>query len=153
MPKHIMIKKEIKSEITINSTPKIVWEYLTNFAMYAEWNPFILSVSGELKELAKLKIKIKPYNSAPMNFNPTILKVETDKEIRWIGRLFIKGLFDGEHYFKLIDNGNKTTLIQGETFSGIFIPLMKNMIEVKTLTGFKLMNEQLKKLIELSDRS
>lgn len=120
--------------------------------MYAEWNPFILSVSGELKQLAKLKVKIKPYNSTPMNFNPTILKVETDKEIRWIGRLFIKGLFDGEHYFKLIDNGNKTTLIQGETFSGIFIPLMKNMIEVKTLTGFKLMNEQLKKLIELSDR-
>lgn len=148
-----MIKKEIKSEITINSTPKIVWEYLTNFAMYAEWNPFILSVSGELKELAKLKIKIKPYNSTPMNFNPTIIKVEKDKEIRWIGRLFINGLFDGEHYFKLIDNGNKTTFIQGETFSGVFIPFMKNLIEVKTLTGFKLMNEQLKKLIELSNRS
>lgn len=64
-------------------------------------------------------------------------------------QLALKGLFDGEHYLKLIDNGNNTTLmIQGEIFSGILVPFMKNMIEVKTLEGFRQMNRQLKQRIE-----
>lgn len=143
-----MIIKEIKSEITIHSTPQIVWEHLTNFELYKEWNPFILSFKGNLVEREKIRVKIKPYKANPMNFSPTIIKIDNNKEIRWIGRLFVKGLFDGEHYFKLIDKGNATLFIQGEIFSGIFVPFMKNMIEIKTLEGFQLMNKQLKKRIE-----
>lgn len=143
-----MIKKEIKSEIVIHSTPQIIWKHLTNFDSYKEWNPFILSFAGNLKEQNKVKVRIKPYNSSPMNFNPTIIRVNKYKEIRWKGQLFIKGLFDGEHYLKLIDKGDTTLFIQGEIFSGIFVPFMKNMIETKTLKGFQLMNEQLKKRSE-----
>ncbi|MDR2039363.1 MAG: SRPBCC domain-containing protein [Bacteroidales bacterium] len=90
-----MKKKEIKSEIIIHSTPQIIWEHLTNFESYKEWNPFILSFTGNLAEQERVWVKIKPYDSKPMNFNPTILKVEPYKEIRWLGRLLIKGLFDG----------------------------------------------------------
>lgn len=144
-----MIKKEIKSDIEIHSTPQAIWEQLTDFESYKDWNPFILSFTGKLKEDEKVNVVIKPYNSKPMTFTPTIIKVENYKEIRWLGRLFIKGLFDGEHYMELIDKGDNTTcFVQGEKFSGLLVPFMKNMIEKKTLRGFKLMNKALKKRVE-----
>ena len=37
--------KEIKTEIIINSKPEKVWNILTNFEKYPEWNPFIKSIS------------------------------------------------------------------------------------------------------------
>ncbi|HBG42537.1 MAG TPA: SRPBCC domain-containing protein [Porphyromonadaceae bacterium] len=146
----VMIRKEIKSEVIIHATPKIVWEHLINFEKYKEWNPFILSIGGSLAKSAKMEVEIKPPNAKPMKFRPTIITVDEGKEIRWIGRLFIKGLFDGEHYFKLVKEGDTTRFIQGEIFSGILVPFMKTMIERNTLAGFQEMNLKLKKRVELS---
>lgn len=82
-----MFKKEIKSEISINTAPVTVWEYLTDFESYGNWNPFILSFTGRLVEGEKIEVTIKPHRSKPMNFNPILLKVEDNKEIRWLGSL------------------------------------------------------------------
>ena len=54
-----------------------------------------------------------------------ISKFEKNKEFRWKGKLFFKGLFDGEHYFILSDNKNGTTTItHGEYFSGVLVGLL-----------------------------
>ena len=63
----------------------------------------------------------------PQVFTPKVLKLKKNREFRWLGHLFIKGLFDGEHYFVLeeSDNGG-TKVIHGEIFSGILVrPLLK----------------------------
>jgi hypothetical protein len=46
---------------------------------------------------------IKPPNSNGMKFKPKILKYEPEKEIRWLGKLWIPKIFDGEHSLKLKD--------------------------------------------------
>lgn len=140
---------EIKSEIKIIASPESVWEQLTCFESYKDWNPFILSVKGDMKEGERIKVKIRPSGSKPMNFTPVIIKKEFCKEIRWCGNFIVKGIFDGEHYFHFIDNADgTTTLIQGEIFSGFLVPFFKNMIQVKTLEDFKLMNQKLKEILE-----
>ena len=40
--------KEVHSEIQINAAPEHVWEVLTNFERYPEWNPYIVKASGTL---------------------------------------------------------------------------------------------------------
>lgn len=66
-----------------------------------------------------------------------------------MGHFIFSGLFDGEHKFELIDNGNgTTTFIQSENFKGVLIPLFKKMLEVNTLDGFNQMNQKLKELAE-----
>jgi hypothetical protein len=61
----------------------------------------------------------------------------------------VKGLFDGEHKFELIDNKNgTTTFIQSEKFNGILVPLFNKMLNNNTTKGFKMMNEKLKQLAE-----
>jgi hypothetical protein len=140
---------EITTSITINATAEKVWNILTDFKYYNQWNPFIISISGEINIGYKLQVMIAPPNGNAMKFKPTILIVHNRKELKWKGKLLIKGLFDGEHQFEIIDNANGTiTFVQSEKFTGILIPFFKKLINVNTKNGFMLMNERLKKRAE-----
>lgn len=139
------MKKEIKTQIIIEATPSRVWEVLTNFGHYPNWNPFIKSVQGEVKAGEKIIVRLEPPGAKGMTFKPKVLAFNTNKEFKWIGHLFFPGLFDGEHRFELIDNGNgSTTFIQAEKFKGILVRMLSKMLDGSTLDGFKAMNEQLK---------
>jgi hypothetical protein len=144
---------EIKTQIIINATPGKVWAVLTDFENYSSWNPFIKSITGEPKVGSQITVSIMPPQGKKMTFKPTVLVFEHNKEFRWIGRLLFKGVFDGEHKFELIDNGNGTTIFNhGETFKGILAGLFKKQLENNTKKGFEMMNENLKKFIESNDR-
>lgn len=131
---------EIKTEIVINAEPNKVWETLTDFENYRNWNPFVKSLTGEVKTGNHIHVQLPG-----MNFKPKVLKFEKNKEFRWLGHLLFKGIFDGEHFFKLIDNKNGTTKFEhGEKFSGILVPLFKKKLMAETKTGFMEMNKRLK---------
>lgn len=141
--------KEIKTEILINATPEKVWSILTNFDNYPNWNPFIKSIKGDVKVGNKITVRIEPPEAKGMTFNPKILAFETNKELRWLGHLLFAGLFDGEHKFELIDNGNETTTFkQSEKFNGLLVPLFKKQLDTNTKNGFAAMNMKLKELAE-----
>lgn len=143
------MKKELKTEIHIEATPEKVWEILTAFDRYPDWNPFIKSIQGEPRTGTKIRVQIAPPGAKGMTFKPLVLAFEQEKEFRWIGQLFFPGLFDGEHRFELIDNKNgTTTFIQAERFKGILVPLLKKMLDTSTLEGFRAMNQRLKEEAE-----
>lgn len=142
--------KEISTSIIIDATPQKVWSILMDFPNYETWNPFITSISGTPEVGKKIEAHMQPPGAKGMTFKPKVLVFEPGKEFRWIGHLGIPGLFDGEHRFQLIDNGDgTTTFIQSERFRGILIPLFRKMLEVNTKNGFVSMNEQLKAQAEL----
>jgi len=141
--------KEIKTEILINASPERVWNILTDFEKYPNWNPFIKSISGNVKVGNNIKARLEPPGSQGMTINPKVLALDINKEFRWKGHLLFPGLFDGEHKFELIDNKNGTTIFKhSEKFGGILIPLFRKMLDINTTNGFKLMNEKLKELSE-----
>lgn len=144
-----MFKKTLKSEIIINAEPQKIWNILMDFQNYPIWNPFIIEIKGSANKGEMILTRIVPTGASEMKFKPTILNIENDKELRWLGHFIISGLFDGEHVFQLIDNKNgTTTFIQSENFKGILVPLFKKLLDVNTLNGFELMNQQLKKEAE-----
>ncbi len=57
--------------------------------------------------------------------------------MRWLGKLFVGGIFDGEHYFLLepIDE-NRTRILDGENFSGLLVGPLSGML-VATREGFR----------------
>jgi hypothetical protein len=143
------MSKEIKTEILINATPEKVWSILTKFENYPNWNPFIKSIKGEVKVGNKIEARIEPQKAQGMTFKPKVLVFDTNKEFSWIGHLLFPGLFDGEHKFELVDNGNGTTTFrQSEKFKGILVPLFKKMLDNNTVNGFNEMNEKIKELAE-----
>lgn len=144
-----MMSKEIKTQIVIKAKPERVWNILTDFKEYPNWNPFIKSIVGDAILGKRIKARIEPPNANGMTFTPKVLVFEENKEFKWIGNFILPGLFDGEHKFELLDTKDGyTTFIQSEKFNGILVPLFKKMLEVNTLNGFNLMNEKLKELAE-----
>lgn len=138
--------KEIRTEIIIQSTPEKVWSILTDFEKYPIWNPFIKSLTGKVETGKKIKVMIAPPGGPGMTFKPTILKNVANKELAWLGSVLVKGLFDGEHRFELIDNGDGTVkFVQSEQFEGVFVWMFNPQ---KTKDGFELMNQRLKVLAE-----
>lgn len=143
------MKKEIRTEIIIQAAPERVWEVFTAFENYSNWNPFIKSLQGEVKVGEKIIVRLEPPGAKGMTFKPEVLVFKPGKEFRWIGHLFIPGLFDGEHRFELIDNGNgTTTFVQAEKFKGILVRMLSKMLDGSTVNAFKAMNEQLKVQVE-----
>ena len=142
--------REIHTEIKINADSKRVWAVLTNYEGHQRWNPFIKSWSGDKEKGGKLEVLIEPPGGNAMTFKPTILKFDEERELRWLGRLGIPGIFDGEHYFQIEQiSDNQVRFIQGEKFKGILIPFLGSIFP-KTIEGFNAMNEALKSECENS---
>jgi hypothetical protein len=139
------------SNIT-NATTQQTWQVLSNVKDYGTWNPFIRKFEGELKQDITVAVKLQLANSKTMIFKPKLIRIQANSKIVWLGKLFVKGLFDGNHHFETNDSGNRpSTFIQSEKFRGILIPFLKTLLIVKTKNGFELMNEALKKQMEQSN--
>jgi len=141
--------KELKTSIEINSTPAKVWQVLLDFEKYQEWNPFIKSIRGNPKVGEKIETRIHPPGQRDMTFKPVLLKVEKNKELRWIGHLLFPGIFDGEHVFVIekIDI-SKVLFRHEENFSGILVPIFWKSLYQHTRIGFIEMNQALKERLE-----
>ena len=135
---------QIERTIEIEASAECVWEVLTEFEGYPEWNPFVVSVVGELTPGARLTVRLQPPGGRAMTFRPTVLRAEPGRELRWLGRLGVRGLFDGEHHFTIHPLGpGRVRFVHGETFRGILVWLLGRTLG-NTARGFEAMNRALK---------
>jgi len=76
---------------------------------------------------------------------PTVQTAERPRELRWLGRLGIPGLFDGEHRFRIEGvETDSVRFVQEEHFTGLLAPLVLRFVERGTRQGFEAMNQALK---------
>ncbi len=137
--------RTIHTSVEINAPADRVWDILINFEDYPNWNPFITKIQGEAGEGANLEVFISPPGGKGMTFKPRVIKCEPNKEFRWKGKLFVPGLFDGEHSFQINPIGDdRVDFVQEETFSGILVGLVFGMMGASTQKGFEAMNQALK---------
>ncbi|MDD8012127.1 MAG: SRPBCC domain-containing protein [Acidobacteriota bacterium] len=137
--------KELITEIEIQAPAERVWQLLTDFVRFPEWNPFLRRLEGKLTKGGRLKVFMKPSGSFGMTMRPTVIRLDPPHEMRWLGHLFVRGLFDGEHAFVIEEFApGRVRFIQRETFRGILIPLFARMLDKDTKRGFLEMNQALK---------
>ena len=135
---------EIYTSITINAAPEKVWAVLTRFDSYRSWNPFILTLTGEVKVGKRIKVEFED-----MTFKPKVLIYDKNKAFQWKGRLILPRIFDGTHRFILTDNGDGTTTLEhSEIFKGILVPFLKKKLNTEFKPKFEAMNKALKEKAE-----
>jgi len=145
-----MFKKEITSQIVIDASAERVWHLLTDFESFPQWNPFIRRAQGKPEAGARIEVHIQPSGGRGMTFRPKILKAEPNRELRWLGRLWMPCLFDGEHVFTIEPIGKRRVrFVQREIFTGLLVPFLKRELD-NTKRGFEEMNRSLKLKAEQS---
>ena len=140
--------KQLHTEVIIEAPTEVVWKILTDFDAFPEWNPFIRSVAGVVRPGSRLTVVLHQPDGKPMTFRPTCQRFDQNKELRWLGKLWVKGVFDGEHIFELYANGDRTHFVQREVFNGILVPLFWKKLNTNTRQGFEAMNAALKERAE-----
>jgi hypothetical protein len=137
----------------IDAPPSVVWDVLTDTGAFAEWNPFLTSLTGSLEVGGRLRVRVEPPGGSAMTFEPRVLAVEPERRLEWLGRAGVPGIVDGRHRFELEElPGDRCRFTHGEVFSGVLVPLMGRPLR-RTEAGFAAMNEALRRRGEERMRS
>jgi hypothetical protein len=138
------VATELRAEIDIAASMAEVWEVLTDFSSYPEWNPFIVEAEGRLKVGQRLRVIIRPPGQKARTFRPTVRTYEPPRGFSWLGRLVMPGVFDGAHFHEIRpEEQARCRYIQSERFSGILTPFMGRVL-LPTQRGFEEMCNALK---------
>jgi hypothetical protein len=141
--------KQLQAEVEVQASPERVWEVLTDFAAYSQWNPFIVQAAGQAVPGSRLELRMRLPGRRPTTFRPEVLEAEPARRLRWLGRLLVPGLFDGEHRFTIEPAGpGRVRVTQHEAFRGLLAPLLLAFIATPTLEGFHQMNQALQARVE-----
>jgi hypothetical protein len=133
----------LSTSIDIDAPAAVVYGVLTDFARYPEWNGYT-RIEGEAAEGTRLRVSPGPEAGRAPTFRPRVL-VADGRELRWRGRLYVPGLFDGEHSFLVEDLGaGRSRLTQSEAFSGALVGPVMRRIGADTERNFRAVNRALK---------
>lgn len=138
--------RSIETSIRIDATPEAVWEALTDFEAYAEWNPLLTEVTGEARQGARLTVRIDPPGLPDMRLRPRLIAVEKPNRLAWRGRLLLPGVFDGHHEFRVEPEADGVRFVQREEFSGVLVPALLPSRQLER--GFREMDVALKERVE-----
>ncbi len=142
------MRREIATEIIIDAPVQQVWEMITDFPRYPEWNHFLLWVQGQPSVNTRIRFKFELPRGIRVFACAKILKVIPESELRWAGG--IRGLFRAEHYFLFEPINDKAIRFRhGEIFTGILVPLIWSLLlERGGPPVYKKMNNDLKERAE-----
>ncbi|KIW86933.1 uncharacterized protein Z519_12398 [Cladophialophora bantiana CBS 173.52] len=142
----------VYSSLRLPAPPQQIWDILTDFEHYSEWNPVIQSISGEQCTNGRLHLQMKnPRTSKVRKSDPIIKNWSPVCHLHWRARPFdLPGLFTEYHHFILQPSadGMSTDFEHFELFSGIFAYLIKYFRKIKYSDredAFNAMNDALKK--------
>src|SRR2546428_4699786 len=136
---------ELRTEVETDAPAERLWAVLLDFERFPDWNPFIRSIRGQALVGSRLDVLLGASGTRPMRFRPTVKAVVPNRELRWLGRLGLPRLFDGEHFFQIEPLGPmRSRFVQRERFRGLFVPLLARSLNRDARPGFAEVNPALR---------
>ena len=113
--------RAIHTEIGIGGPAERVWTILMDTERWAKWNPFA-KLNGRVAPGETVAVTLTPPGKSAMTLRPTIVRLEPGRELRWLGSLGIRGLFDGEHGFRVVpEDIGRCRFKHFEMFTGLLV--------------------------------
>lgn len=97
-------RREVRAETLIAASPERVWALLTDLASYPSWNRFMPRITGDLMPGGEVRAEVRfprVFLGIPLRFRAQVLRCDSCREIRWVGKLLFSWLFGGVHSFVL----------------------------------------------------
>ena len=74
--------KQLNAEIEVEASPDRVWEVLTDFAAYQQWNPFIVQATGQARPGGRLELRMRPSGGRTTTIRPEVLEADPGRKLR-----------------------------------------------------------------------
>jgi hypothetical protein len=102
-----------------------VWQTLTAWDQYPQWNPYLYTVHGEQRPGAELSISLA-HEGKTLQVKPRLTQWRPGASYGWRGRALFYGLHETDHFFSVTATGpHSSRLRQWEEFRGFLPFLMK----------------------------
>jgi hypothetical protein len=140
---------EIRTEIGIIAPPSRVWEVLTDFPSYPEWNPFVLEVNGNVHQNATIRYRFEMPRGIRIWTAAVVLKFEREREVRFSAHFLSPNVFRGDHYFAIEPTDREGVIFHhGEIISGVLFPVIRLILRKYGPPMFQALNGALKQRVE-----
>ena len=141
--------RELRTEIQIAAPIGRVWQVLTDFDHWQDWNPMVNQVSGNATLGSKLNITMRgPDAKDAMTYQPTLLEVNPPRSLRWRATMMSGMIFTNDRVFELSEKNGGTVLVNKEEFSGLMVPLFWSKMNQFVVPMLEKMNKALKDKLE-----
>lgn len=136
----------ICTEIKINAPAATVWKTLTNFASYANWNPFIRRATADFAVGSTIEFVEDIPNRGRFNIKAVFIQIEPDQAFHWRGHYIAPVVLEVNHHFILqVIDESCTQFLHSQNQTGILVPLLSWQHHFEHVQqGYVLMNEALK---------
>lgn len=137
---------QIRVETEIEASAATIWDVLTDFPAYAEWNPYFTEASGQAKPTARVRTMVEPSEGSPRRFVMRVKEVDEPAHLEWTGSRIAPFVFACRHVFELqpVDE-TVTRFIHRMSYSGVLAPLVDTESRHR---DFEAMNEALARRAE-----
>jgi hypothetical protein len=93
--------KVVTTSSVVEAPKPVVWDVLTDFDAYEEWNPVFRKASGKAEEGSSLELDATFPGHGSERLDAEVLIVRDDRKLRWQDRLVAPGVRDWEYEFVL----------------------------------------------------
>lgn len=135
---------ELCASVDIPSPPEAVWEVLTDFTRFHEWNPFIRRARGIARAGTVIRVRVRTSKGVPLWFHAEVNYCKVNRELRWRGHVLAPWFASGEHTFIVEPIEQGARLCQREVLTGIVPRIVGRLLAREAQKGFDSMNEALK---------
>ena len=131
-----------ESEIEIAAGPRAVWNVLTDFGRWPNWNPDVksISINGDVAPGTEFAWK-----AGPASIRSKIERVEAPRLIGWTGRTF--GV-SATHVYRLDQSDGGTMVRTEESFEGWLARLLRGQMKKTLETSLDTGLDHLKREVE-----
>ena len=141
--------RELSTEIHISAPIEQVWQVLTDFNEWGNWNPTVNKASGDASVGSTLTITMSGDEGKDgPSYKPRVMEAAGPRSFRWRATMMGGVMFKNDRVFELTEKDGGTQLVHTEAFSGLMAAM-----SWKKLSGFvpailERMNEALKEKLE-----
>jgi len=115
-----------RTTFAVKASPERVWEVLTDFDHYPEWNPQIPTITGTPEAGATVTFRLAFPKRPSLGVSAKLGPVTPPREFWWKGHVLAPWFFSGERQFSIAaDDGATAMVTHGEHITGLIAPIFK----------------------------
>lgn len=113
----IFSEKSVRTEIMIPSSPEKVWAVLMDKDRYAQWNPVLVPLKGEIAQGNTITYQWTQGSGESIEIDSRVLLLKEQSELHQRGGT--PGLLTFDHKYNLSPTESGTLVVQSEVYKGI----------------------------------
>jgi hypothetical protein len=90
-----------RTDFEIEASAEQVWAVLVDFESYADWNPSLPAISGELREGSTVSLTLAMPGRPPLTVKAQLQEVTPTRRLTWHGNVGADWLFAGDRQFAI----------------------------------------------------